>query len=380
MGSKSEESPKKDLRTYWDNLTPRKRNLLKLIPVFLIFIALPLTVWVAQQTQNTQQKAAAPDQLEAEGGVLGGNATVIADTSASGGQSVRFSQTNPTQSPSPTPTASSRKIITVSSIAALKTTLADNTVDEIVVTNGTYHVSGASYQRADSLWIGSTYASRTRPILVRAQTTGGVTFDGGGSTYWIGLAFEDGAHHQTWQGFTFANGKPTSTGAIVFGGWAGKTAPHHITLRDITVTKTVTTDNGLGVTRDHALYISQALGGVHDILVDGYTVDGAGGLDSAVNFGHETLPGSPNAWNVTVRNMKVTGTETTIILWESSVKNVLIEDSTITGATRFAVRYEVPGTDIVLRRVVSTGSGVRGLYTPLGANPPGITFIDTNLK
>lgn len=46
------------MKDYWNNLTTRKRNLLKLIPVFLIIIALPLTVWVAQQTQNLQQKAA----------------------------------------------------------------------------------------------------------------------------------------------------------------------------------------------------------------------------------------------------------------------------------------------------------------------------------
>lgn len=102
MGPNSEDSLKK-MRSYWNNLTPGSRNLLKLIPLFLILLALPLTVWVVGQTQNTQQKAASVDQLEAEGGVLGGNATVITDTSASGGQAVRFSQTNPTQSPLPTP-------------------------------------------------------------------------------------------------------------------------------------------------------------------------------------------------------------------------------------------------------------------------------------
>ena len=268
----------------------------------------------------------------------------------------------------------------VTSIPALLTALANNNVDEIVVANGTYRVSGASTRQADALWIGDRFAGRTRPVLVRAETTGGVIFDGGGSTYWIGLAFEEGAHHQTWQGFTFANGKPTSTAAVVFGGWAGRAAPHHITLRDITITRTVTSDNGLGVTRDHALHFSEALGGVHDILVDGYTVDGAGGLDSAVYFGDETLPGSPSAWNVTVRNMKVTGTETTIIFWESTIKNVLIEDSTITGATRFALRYQLADTNIVLRRVTSTGSGSQGLYTPPGANLTGLILENCDLR
>ena len=99
-------------------------------------------------------------------------------------------------------------------------------------------------------------------------------------------------------------------------------------------------------------------------------MDGAGGLDSAVHFYHSTPPGSPNAWNVTVRNMNVTGTETAIIFWDTTVQNVVIEDSTITGATRFAVRYEIAGTNIVLRRVTSTGSGVQGFYSPSAPTRP----------
>jgi hypothetical protein len=312
---------------------------------------------------------------------IGGAVTVLAVVLASATPTLT-SAPAPTPPPGPTstPAPTAPSTIRVTSIPALLDALANDAVTEIVVANGTYSVSPADNKAANSLWIGAKFAARTRPILVRAETTGGVTFDGGGTTSFGGLAFEDGAHDQTWQGFTFANGKPTSTGVIFFGGWAGKAAPHHITLRDITVTKTVTSDNGFGVTRDHALYFSLALGGVHDILVDGYTVDGAGGLDSAVNFGHELLPDNPNAWNVTVRNMKVTGTETAIIFWETSVRNVLIEDSTITGATRFAVRYEIAGTNIVLRRVISTGSGVLGFYTPLGANPPGITLENCDLR
>ena len=244
--------------------------------------------------------------------------------------------------------------------------------------NGTYRVSGASAGRADSLWIGARFAARTRPVLVRAETTGGVTFDGGGATSWIGLAFEDGAHDQTWQGFTLANGRPTSTGAIVFGGWAGDPAPHHITLRDITIARTVTSANGPGVYLDHGVYFEMALGGVHDILIDGLTVDGSGGLDSAIHFYHSAA-GNPNAWNVTVRRMKVTGTEQAIIVWDRTVRNIVIEDSTITGATRFAVRYEDGGT-LTLRRITSTGSAMGGFYSSLGTNPPGVTFEASDLR
>lgn len=56
-----------------------------------------------------------------------------------------------------------------------------------------------------------------------------------------------------------------------------------------------------------------ALRGVHDALVDGLTVDGSGGLDAAVHFYH-SAPDNPNAWNVTVRRLKVIGTEMPIIV------------------------------------------------------------------
>ena len=59
----------------------------------------------------------------------------------------------------------------VSSIPALLSALADDSVGQIVVANGTYHVSTSSSQHSDALWIGSRYASRTRPVIVRAATT-----------------------------------------------------------------------------------------------------------------------------------------------------------------------------------------------------------------
>ena len=62
-----------------------------------------------------------------------------------------------------------------------------------------------------------------------------MTFDGGGASYFGGLTFVDGAHDQTWDGFKFANGQATDTGVIVFGGYAGLPAPHHITLRSISI-------------------------------------------------------------------------------------------------------------------------------------------------
>ena len=135
--------------------------------------------------------------------------------------------------PTPTPTNSVR----VTSIPALLTTLADNTVDEIVVANGTYQVSPASRVESDSLWIGGDrFANRTLPITVRAETIGGVTFDGSGASgAFGGLSFEDGAHHQTWDGFRFANMTAVYTGIIEVGGYTPRRTPHHITIRNMTI-------------------------------------------------------------------------------------------------------------------------------------------------
>jgi hypothetical protein len=263
----------------------------------------------------------------------------------------------------------------VTSIAALLTALADNNVDEIVVANGTYRVSSASSKRSDSLWIGERFAGRTTPVTVRAEQPGGAIFDGGGSSSFGGISFEEGAHHQTWDGFVFANGSPTGTGVVTFGGHAGSPGAHDITLRNITLARSLT--SGSGVT-DHGVYFAHAVGGVHDVLIDGLTVDGGGGLDSAVHFYHSES-GNPNAWNVTIRDLDVTGTYTALIFWDATIKNILVEDATISGAGT-AVQYEKGGT-VTLRRVHSTGSLVVGLYSTListlGLYPSGLTVIDS---
>ena len=157
----------------------------------------------------------------------------------------------------------------MASIPSLLSALADNTVDVIVVANGTYHISHSGNQASDSLWIGSRYAGRTRPVTVRAATIGQVTFDGGGGALG-GISFNGGAHDQTWDGFHFANGVVGSTGVIVFGGYAGMAAPYDISLKHITVDASIHRINS-GAT-DHAMYFSYALDGWHDILIEDFTV------------------------------------------------------------------------------------------------------------
>jgi hypothetical protein len=273
----------------------------------------------------------------------------------------------------------------VTSVSALLTTLADNTVDEIVVANGTYAISAAANKASNSLWIGSRYASRTRPVTVRAETIGGVTFDAGGGNMG-GIGFNAGAHDQTWDGFRFANGKTDQTGVIVFGGYAGLAAPYGITLRHITVDRTVhRVSNG---TTDHAVYFSYALDNWRAILIEDLTVDASDsmGLASAIHMDHGYAADAPNvaAHGVTVRrltfygNSSATGQQA-IILWQPPVRDWLFDGATITNAGGQAARFESRGaSNIVFKDIVSSNS--HGFYSSLGSNPPGVTFTNTSWR
>jgi len=285
-------------------------------------------------------------------------------------------------SPTPTPT-SGGKSVRVTSIPALLSTLADNTVDEIVVANGTYHVSPAGQLRSDSLWIGGDrFARRTRPILVRAETVGGVTLDGGGARAFGALSFEDGAHDQTWDGFRFTNMKAEYTGIIEVGGYMPRRTPYNITIRNMTITSTCTgrATTANGSTWDHGIYVAHAARvGPHDLRFTNIRVDGRGNLASAVHFDHGDAT-NPAAWNVTVRGLHVTGTQQAIILWSNRLRNVVFDGADIRNAKAYGVRFESDGASgIVFKNITSVDSGYRGFFSSMGSNPPGVTFSNNSL-
>ncbi len=66
-----------------------RKNLFYL-SALIITVALPITLILVKHQQNNRSHAASPDQLEAEGGVLGGNAKIQTDSLASGGNYVLF--------------------------------------------------------------------------------------------------------------------------------------------------------------------------------------------------------------------------------------------------------------------------------------------------
>jgi hypothetical protein len=275
----------------------------------------------------------------------------------------------------------------VTSVAGLLTALADNAVTAIVVADGTYRISPSHAQASNSLWIGTRYASRTRPVTVRAETVGGVTFDAGGGDMG-GLSFNGGAHHQTWDGFNFANGRTSQTGAIMIGGYAGLNAPHDLTLRNITIMASVHRASAADRTTDHAVYFSYALDTWGNILIENLTVDAtdAAGLSSGIHMDHGTASDAPNvpAHGVTVRNLVFRGNtsisgQQAIILWTPPVHDWTFDGGTITNAGGTAVTFESRGAArISFRNLASTNSD--GFYSSMGANPPGVTFTNTSLR
>ena len=266
------------------------------------------------------------------------------------------------------------------SIAALKKALANNRYSLIIVANGTYHVSPASLKRSDSLWIGSAYAKRTRAVTVRAATRGRVTFNGGGASSFGCISFEQGARNQTWDGFNCANGRADQTGIVTFGGYAGMAAPHHITMRNITIKASCrgSSTSASAPSTDHAFYISEAIGGPHDLRFIGITVDGSGGLASAFHFYHSDSA-NRNGWNVTITKLRVTRTQQAIMLWDATLRHITVSYARITGALRYAVRFE-GGKGIVLSHITSIRSGTAGFHSSMGLKPAGVTFSKNSLR
>ena len=166
-----------------------------------------------------------------------------------------------------------------------------------------------------------------------------------------------------------ARRKRASSPSAATAGWP---AAHHITLRNLTFLSSLTgsaTTTG-GPSTDHAIYVSKAAGGPHDLVFEDITVDGRGGLASAIHFfSHDDA--SPNAWNVWVRGLTVTGTQQAIILWDSTLHNIVIDQATVTGALSYGVRYEDPGSDIFLANVTTTRVGQTGLPQLAGVQSAG---------
>ena len=167
---------------------------------------------------------------------------------------------------------------------------------------------------------------------------------------------------------------------MTFGGYPGQAAPHHITMRNITIKASCTgsATSASAPTTDHAFYISEAVGGPHDLRFSDITVDGSGKLATAFHFYHSDAA-NQNGWNITIERLHVRGTQQAIMLWDATLHDITIDTADISGALRFAIRYE-GGKAITLANVTSTGSGSAGFSSSLGSTPAGVTFVNDSLK
>lgn len=292
----------------------------------------------------------------------------------------------PVPVPPPAPPPPTGKTVQAPNVSVLMSAYGDDSVSEIVVANGVQHISGSADQNADSLWIDKRFAGRTRPIIVRPATPGGVTFDAGGG-YLGGISFSgEGGKLSTWQDFHFANGVTGSTGVIVFGGYPGMNAPHDLALKRITVDASCHRVND-GAT-DHAVYFSYALDTWGNILIEDLTVDASGplGLATAIHRDHGGPADAPlvAAHGVTVRNLTFLGNKSfaaqqAILLWFPPARDWLFDGATIKNAGGFGIRYEAtPASNIVFKDIVSDApfysSQAKG--TPLAV--PGVTLQNCN--
>jgi hypothetical protein len=263
--------------------------------------------------------------------------------------------------------------VTVTTIADLYTALANNAPD-ITLAPGTY---------SGRINIDSRFAARTVPGVIH---TDGVVNTGNGQLNGVGLSIHGGAHDLDFQGgITFANATMTQAGVIDFGGW-DEPGVHHITIRKPKVLSSVLRAS-IDHSTEHAAYFSHSRGGCHDILIEDLDVDASAamGLASAVHMDHADN-GLVNAYNVTIRRLKYVGNrgrgeptvQQAIILWVPPVHDWLFDGATITNANGLAIRFESVGaSNIVFKDIVSTNSG--GFYSAMGANPPGVTFVNCSL-
>jgi hypothetical protein len=215
-------------------------------------------------------------------------------------------------------------------------------------------------------------------VLVRAETDYGVTLDlgGSGSPHWM---FRNGLSYEEWRGFRLGNSHPGNNGVVMFGEGDGR-GVHHLVLRNNEFLSSITAGPGPNgnYTNGQGLYFSWSNDGNHDIIVDG--LKSAAALWSQVHVYHDEGVGPGR--NITVRNAvfnlnRQSHAQHGIALYSSKITGYTFEDVVINGANEYGVYHQKGGT-AAFRRVKSTNSGKKGIYSGLGTYPtiPGLTFAE----
>lgn len=270
--------------------------------------------------------------------------------------------------------------VNVNSVASLKSAAADSGVDVITIANGTYSCANATDESATSLFFGQNHI-RTRPLIIRPATPGGVTFDGGGAT--CGMFIGKGAKFLDWSdGFQFANWIPTSSGVVVLARHdTGEAAPSYIALRKFTIQNTCLGSNSPGNFNDHGIYISSAVGSVNNVIIEDLTVvapaDTTRLLHSGIQVFGGTALGESGPRGLRIIRPTITAKDG-MLLWHTTMSDVYISGARMTNCTVFGIRQQYANSGMQYVNCISTGSGSQGFYCPAAVPdntaPTGTTF------
>lgn len=147
-----------------------RRKILTGLIILFLFLVLPITLFLVKQQTNNRSNAAAPDKLEAEGGVLSTGAQTKTDTNASGGQYVAFANQTPTPTPIPTSANTPTPTLTPSCPSNLQTAINNTAI------NGTLNITGCSYSLTSPVTVskamtvqGGTITTTTKGVTIAAS-------------------------------------------------------------------------------------------------------------------------------------------------------------------------------------------------------------------
>ncbi len=267
-----------------------KKNKLPIIILGILIIALPLLLFAVKQTLDNRSNAAAADKLEAEGGTLGGNTKVQADTNASGGQYVLFA--NQTTTPTPVPVGSCTGIGPDSGGATAKTTYHSLSLYWSPSGGSSTKTVIVKYRKKGDCSWRNGLPIKYNPISGNADYRGSIVNLTPNTEYEIELTLEGTSTTSTVNSKTWTENPPEGTVTTIPNG---------------SLTYNIT---GSGTVTAYRVYDGK-----------GATIDVANNSDNGINI---------NASNIILRNINVKGAKTHGIRI-SGGKDIIIENCDVSG-------------------------------------------------
>lgn len=344
----------------WKSLPSHHRTLLKILPIFIILAAIPITTRLAQQEQNLRQEAAQHCR--------GNNPYCISPTPTPTVSILPTNTPTPTvginptptptpilSTPTPTPIATNAKYLATNgndansgSITApwanIYTALTKlKPGDTLYIRSGTYNFGGVNYT--------SVAGTATSPILITNYPGESVVFNGT-TTPADFLYFSTNAAYVTLRGFTVQGGGVTtdSNGSSLIGFINNA---NHITLDSMTFNASSTWGS-----EQHLVYIAQNL--VTNINVTHSNFNGNGCLCAGLlQYYHD-----PNVIGSLIQSNTFKGSDQGVMIWAAG-SGIQIDKNNFLN-NRIAIRYHNSNGTIISN---NTGTGnSTGIYTDTTTN------------